>query len=151
MINSKRSSLTSYGIMTSVAITVLVILYTGELARRLIEKEFFPIVAYKAKVLSHDSKEAIIHISGHKLRDCEVIKGSLQTYAVKDGVYFDIQEERVTGDSSSRPVGLVDLGAWRVYPILGAQRVVMTITHDCDGHKIKSEIANVILEKKDGF
>lgn len=89
----------------------------------------------------------LIHVWGEKLQDCAVIHGSLETYSLHKGIRFGAQEQRESGDISSRPVGKADLGVWKVWPVAGAQRVEMWVSHSCRGYVVRSKIANVSLEE----
>lgn len=117
-----------------------------------IERWFFafydsvnPVVNYKSEIISREDNAILIHVWGEKLRDCQAVSGSHQSYTIRNGVYHDAFEERVVGSPSSRPVGKVDLGVWRVWPTKAGTHVVMTINHRCDGRLITSEIARVAL------
>ena len=105
-----------------------------------------PVVAYKGEILKREGDRVTIHVYGRKLRDCEAVIGSVNSYSIKDGVLYGAHEQRLSGDSSSRPVGLVDLGTWLIWPAVeGAQEVKMSVRHLCDGRSITTEVVRVKL------
>lgn len=105
-----------------------------------------PVVQFQGEIVRRDNEKIIIHIWGHKLRDCVAVTGSVNSYSVKDGVLYGAHEQRMSGDSSSRPVGPVDMGTWLVWPNQeGAQEILMTVRHDCDGRIITTETVRVKL------
>lgn len=104
-----------------------------------------PVVRMHGTIVGYEYDAVLIRVSGEKLRDCPVQEKSLQSYTLRNGVYFDAFESKVEGDTSSRPVGKVDLGVWRVWPTKAGTHVIITVNHRCDGRLITSEIARVPL------
>ena len=107
--------------------------------------EFFPVVKYQAEIVGRKDDFVLIHVWGEKLRDCPAIKDSLESYTVRKDTLFDANEFRIDGNPNSRPVGKVDLGVWKIWPVEGAKRVRMYVSHDCDGSVIRSKIVDVPL------
>lgn len=107
-----------------------------------------PVVDYKAELVSRSLNAVLLHIKGVKLRDCLAIENSIQSYVVDlDGTIVDVFEEKITHDpGGSRPVGKVDIGAWRIWPVSrNARQVLVYVQHMCGSHRVMSKIADVEL------
>lgn len=104
-----------------------------------------PVVVMSGVLVSKTKVEATIHVGGEKLRDCRFV--SLHAYSRKGGTLTDAYKERINllEDSSSKPKGTHDLGRYRIWPLLGADTVIMRVLHDCDGRFITTQIAEVKL------
>lgn len=104
-----------------------------------------PVVAMTGKLISRAEGKVIIHVKGVKLRQCRFI--TLNAYAVKDGEYSDVYRDRINGveNGVTKQVGVYDLGQWALWPVVGAEKVVMRVTHDCGGRLLSAEIADVAL------
>ena len=65
----------------------------------------------------------------------------------KDGDLIDAYKERIgrIEDGSNKQVGKHDLGNWLVWPVGDADKVVMTVMHDCQGRLIAAQIAEVAI------
>ena len=106
----------------------------------------FPVVQYKSEVIGKMVDDSVmIHVFGKKLRDCMALVNSIETYAIRDGIYYDVDEMKVKGFVSSRPVGIVDLGVWKVWPVQGADHIKSFILHDCDGYIVRSVVIDIRL------
>ena len=107
---------------------------------------FNPVVDYQSEVVKRDGDKIYVHIWGTKRRDCDCVAGSLDSFAVVRGVLYGVHEERVSGDTSCRPPGLVDIGTFVLWPVPDAEELLMRIKHNCNGHIVSSEIARVKLK-----
>ena len=106
-----------------------------------------PVVRYTGEIINRQGDQVTVHIWGRKLRDCEAVPGSVNSYSIKDGVSYGAHEQRLTGDPSSRPIGLVDLGTWLVWPLeAGSTEIRMTVKHLCSGRLLTTEIVRVALK-----
>ena len=105
-----------------------------------------PVVQYQGEIVKREGDRVLVHVWGRKLRDCEAVIGSVNSYSVRDGVLYGAHEARASGDSSSRPVGPVDLGTWWIWPMVDkATEIRMTVRHTCDGRSVLTEMARVSL------
>lgn len=104
-----------------------------------------PVVIMTGTLVSRTGSSATIHIKGEKLRQCRFV--SLHAYTEKDGDLIDAYKERIgrSEDGSNKQVGKHDLGNWLIWPIGNADKVVMTVMHDCQGRLIAAQIAEVPL------
>lgn len=104
-----------------------------------------PVVVMHGTLVSRDDGSATIHIKGAKLRSCRFV--SLHAYTDVGGEVIDAYKARVNRveDGSTKPVGQHDLGFWRVWPTEGAEKVMMSVLHDCNGRLITAVIAEVKL------
>jgi len=102
-----------------------------------------PVVVMTGTLVSRTGSSATIHIKGEKLRQCRFV--SLHAYTEKDGELIDAYKERLgrIEDGSSKQVGKHDLGNWLVWPTNNADKIVMTVMHDCQGRLIAAQIAEV--------
>lgn len=104
----------------------------------------YPVVVSQSRLVSRTDTEAVVAVTLTKQRVCEF--SSLQAYSrMRDGVLHSAHAERVDFPVSgvSRPVGTYDAGRWRVWPISGAEGVVLYVQHDCNGRIVSSTFADV--------
>ena len=134
-------------IIVAMSAGVLIAAYSGSVKESTLDlyDKIFPVVRYQSEIVSREDNAVSIHVWGEKLRNCQAVPGSLQSYTLRDEVRFDADEQRVLCYESSRPVGKVDLGIWRVWPVKGARAVEMYVLHDCDGHLVRSKLVDVKL------
>ena len=104
-----------------------------------------PVVIMTGTMVSRTGSSATIHIKGEKLRQCRFV--SLHAYTEKDGDLIDVYKERIgrIEDGSNKQVGRHDLGNWLIWPIGDADKIVMTVMHDCQGRLIAAQIAEVAI------
>ena len=104
-----------------------------------------PVVVMTGRLVSRTESTAVIHVRGVKLRQCRFV--SLHAYASKGGELTDAYKERLgkIEDGSTKQIGAHDLGRWEIWPISGADRVIMTVLHDCAGRLMSAEIADVAI------
>ena len=96
-----------------------------------------PIVRMRGELVSQDTDFVIVHIAGEKLRPCRYLR--MLAYTSKNGQLTDAYHSRELGfpdDSSTKPVGKMDVGYWRIYPKQNADAVEMYVQHDCGGGRI---------------
>lgn len=104
----------------------------------------YPVVVSESRLVSRTDTEAVVAVVITKQRKCDF--RSLQAYSkMRDGVLHSAHTERVDFPVSgiSRPVGTYDAGRWKVWPISGAEGVVLYVQHDCDGRIVSSTFADV--------
>ena len=100
-----------------------------------------PVVKMQGELVSQDDDSVTIHISGEKLRPCRYLR--MLSYTITNGQLSDAYHERVLGvphDGSTKPVGKLDIGLWRIYPKLNADAVAMYVQHDCGGGRITTTL-----------
>lgn len=104
-----------------------------------------PVVVMSGTLVSRTGSSATIHIKGVKLRACRFV--SLHAYTEFDGELIDAYKERIgrLEDGSTKQVGMHDLGNWLIWPIGNADKIVMTVMHDCQGRLIAAQIAEVAI------
>ena len=104
-----------------------------------------PVVIMHGTLVARTGSSATIHIKGVKLRQCRFV--SLHAYTEKNGELIDAYKERLgrMEDGSTKQVGSHDLGNWLIWPTNNADKVVMTVMHDCQGRLIAAQIAEVAI------
>lgn len=104
-----------------------------------------PVVVMSGTLVARTGSSATIHIKGEKLRQCRFV--SLHAYTEKNGELIDAYKERIgrAEDGSTKLVGKHDLGHWLIWPIGDADKVLMTVMHDCAGRLIAAQIAEVAI------
>ena len=109
-----------------------------------------PVVRWHGELVSQAEDFVLVRVSGEKLRECDYVPASLESYAVRASVRFDAREQRVDGieGATSRPVGPANLGVWKLWPVKGADSVEMWIAHECSGRIVRSKMVDVALPKK---
>ena len=108
-----------------------------------------PVVDMHGVVVERTDESVLIHITGRKLRSCEFMRVTAFT-ANGAGELKDAYLERFSGkaqDGATKPVGMHDLGLWRVWPVAGSARASVFAQHDCNGELILSRIADVDLTR----
>ena len=104
-----------------------------------------PVVEMTGEVVGKTRDAVDIHISGEKKRDCTYIQ--LQAYGVRPNALHDLNIQRLgvveRGDTKQR--GIYDIGTWRVWPVDGANGVLVLVQHLCAGRVVTTKIAEVDL------
>lgn len=147
MIKQTASSVWSVRWTLALALVVGALLspYIWETVHTLYDKQN-PVVNFNGTLLSRSDTEAVIRITGVKLRACVFVPGSTQAYSRIKGVLYSLEEEKLSPVAGSRPVGAADVGVWKVRPVLaGPQTILMFTQHDCDGRMVVSKIAEIEL------
>lgn len=108
-----------------------------------------PVVRMEGRLVSHDETQALLHITGEKRRAC-IYLGINGYSRAPDGAWHDTAAQRVDApaDGRSKPVGLYDIGFWRVVLKPGATTVRVAVQHDCGGRIVTTVIAEVALPPK---
>lgn len=105
----------------------------------------YPVVVSHSRLVSRTETEAVVAVTLTKQRHCDDI--GLQAYSrMRDGVLHSAYTERVdfVPRNVSRPAGVTyDAGQWRIWPIAGADGVVIYEQHNCDGRVVSSTFADV--------
>ena len=60
-----------------------------------------PVVQYQGEIIKREGDRVLVHVWGRKLRDCEAVIGSVNSYSVRDGVLYGAHEARASGDTST--------------------------------------------------
>ena len=97
----------------------------------------YPVVVMRGSLVSQDEDSVVIHISGEKLRPCRYLR--MLSYTSKNGQLTDAYHSRTIGfldDGSTKPIGKLDVGYWRIFPKQDADAVEMYVQHDCGGGRI---------------
>lgn len=104
-----------------------------------------PVVKMAGTLVERTDDSATVHVTGEKLRACRFV--SLHSYTRKHGVMTDAYRSRIgqSEDGATKPVGKHDYGTWKIWPIEGANLVVMTVTHECSGRLVSAYIAEVLI------
>jgi hypothetical protein len=105
-----------------------------------------PVAVMQGDLVSKTEGSARLHIYGHKGRGVECRYLSIQAFGDRlVGLPVDLIITRVdiphVGDT--KPTGDFDIGAWEVKPTLGVIVVRVYVTHDCEGTKVATKIAEV--------
>ena len=109
-----------------------------------------PVVEMIGSVVERTDEFVLIHITGKKLRACEYMHMSAFTKS-DEGYLRDAFLDRIGKPivGATKPVGLYDLGLWKVWPLEGGTHASVFVQHDCGGEPVLSKIADVsLLEKK---
>lgn len=116
---------------------------------RIAAEQGTPVVEATATILRRDEDSVILHVTGHKLRDCKLV--GTQAFSVKNSVMMVARMQRsgeLPIDLTPRPVGAFDMGAVRVWPVgQDADEVVLYALHTCGALNIevRSTLARVAL------
>lgn len=104
-----------------------------------------PVVRMSGRIVERDAGVVVIAIDGAKLRACEYL--AIRAYADVGWRLLDVNATRVDRpeDRHTKPIGVFDLGRWRVWPTDEASAVLMYSTHSCDGRLVVSKLAEVRL------
>lgn len=116
----------------------------GKLAGALYD-ELRPVVVMRGVLLERRPGEVLVEIAGEKLRPCRY--NAMHAYAVRGGVRSDasIAREDRPVDGHTKPPGKYNIGIWRVWPVAGAERVVVYVSHTCDGRLVATNVAEIDL------
>jgi hypothetical protein len=108
----------------------------------------FPVVTGQARIVGRESETdaVLLKLDGEKMRACKYV--GIDAYNVHaDGRSSDAHIARIdrpyTGNT--KPVGMIDMGVWRVWPIAGAKYISIVTQHNCGGRDVLTELARVEL------
>ena len=120
-------------------------------ARRVSKERNTPVVETTGTVVSRDHDSVVLLLKGRKLRECKFL--GLQAYTTDpDGALRSADIARIgTERGETRPVGPLNAGEWRIWPI-GATptNVIVHSLHLCDGVEVRSLMAMVALDDDTG-
>lgn len=105
----------------------------------------FPVVTMSGKVTNRMDNFVDVQVGGEKHRPCKYV--SLQAFTRLNGVLRDSNIKRVDIPSAgdTKPLGIFNIGVWRVWPIDGGHDVVLYVSHDCDGRIVVTKITDELL------
>lgn len=107
-----------------------------------------PVIIANGTILAQREDWAEVAIVGDKRRACiYVAMSAFSTDA--SGMLRDTFVSRVDMPASgtTRPLGTQTLGVWRIWPVLGATRIELWITHQCEGRLVRTKLADVELPR----
>lgn len=135
----------------TVVLTLVFTIMFGDYAGRVgmsIYNQTADVVNMSAQVVTKDTNSIVLHITGEKLRNCRFVRLTAY-YAFKgNGMLVEAFKERLDGphpDGATRPVGMHDIGYWRIWPTDEASKVLMYVHHECSGETVLSKIAEVTI------
>jgi len=103
-----------------------------------------PVVKMGGILTARNDDMVTIALIGEKLRECEFVK--MNAFTVING---EMHDSNLIGPDSpvrgTRPVGIYNLGEWRVWPTNGAEKVMIFVHHSCNGKTVFTKIADVNL------
>lgn len=105
------------------------------------------IVVTSASVIERTEDSITIALVGEKKRECWYVGVSafsfLPNLPQRDAYIMRID---MPASGATRPLGLQDMGTWRIWPTTGARRIETWITHQCEGRLVRSLMAGIDLE-----
>lgn len=109
-----------------------------------------PVVVMAGTLVQRDGPDGVVlHLAGEKKRSCRYL--SMQAYTIlRDGRLSDASAFRIDkpADGHSKPLGLFDLGLWRIWPVTHDAAAVEVYAHyDCDDRIVITRIATVALSR----
>ena len=106
-----------------------------------------PVVIANSVSMSKEENAVVIKIEGWKIRECTYL--GVQAFAVpQNGAKVDAFLVRLDQPATNRtkPIGKFNMGTWRVWPTVGAERMVVYAAYSCDAGDWRSnKIADVAL------
>ena len=106
----------------------------------------WPVVTLEPSVLKRDADSMLVHLVGKKHRGCTYLR--IQAYTRRpDGTLADAftKREDMPERGATKPVGQIDVGQWRIWPLTGGVAVEIYSQHDCDGRLVTTRVAEVKL------
>lgn len=105
--------------------------------------EQHPVVKIKADIQEKKNSHVILQMTGDKYRSCLFIR--MQAFTAQGSSPLkDAYKARIDypeGDIT-KPVGPINYGLWKIWPIDGADRVIVYVQHDCGGRVVQTKIAD---------
>ena len=105
-----------------------------------------PVVTMKGELVSKTSDVARVHIFGKKHRGIECEYLGIQAFGDRlVGLPADLIIKRVDmpSDGISKPQGTYDIGIWELRPMLGVTTARVYVSHNCEGVRIATKVAEV--------
>ena len=96
----------------------------------------YPVVVMDADIVARAADSVDLHIYGKKQRDCRYM--GIQSFLKTQAVLSDANQKRTSMPETgqTKPLGNFDIGVWRVWPIAGAEHVLMYVQHSCNGRHV---------------
>lgn len=105
------------------------------------------VVTMSGKIVAQTPVYVDIHITGEKLRTCSYIRMFSMTLGPNGLSEARLESVDKPSRGTTKPVGKLDLGIWRVSPVSGATKASIYVQHDCDSTVVISKVAEVDLTK----
>lgn len=104
-----------------------------------------PVVTAEITLLDKQPDHIDVMLRGQKHRQCAYI--GVDAYMHYEGGTFDANISRLDKPAagSTRPVGRLDMGTWRIQPLKGATRMTVVMQHQCSGRLVLTEIGGLDL------
>lgn len=106
---------------------------------------FSSVVAMEGRIVAQTPVYVDIHITGEKLRTCAYIRMFSMTLGTNGLSEARLESVDKPNRGTTKPVGKLDLGVWRVSPVTGSTKASIYVQHDCDSTVVISKIAEVDL------
>lgn len=107
-----------------------------------------PVVSMNGELQARTTDGVLIRIYGEKLRGVECKYLDIQAFGDRIiGMPIDLHIKRVDmpSDGKTKPAGSYDIGTWNVHPTATVSVVRVYVSHDCEGSKVATQIAKVML------
>jgi len=109
--------------------------------------QYKPVVIMQGKVVKRDTDSVVVHIWGEKKRECTYVQ--IQAFARAPGAalstHLSITREDAPEVGSTKPIGVHDLGFWRLRP-RGEGGVFSVYTqHKCQDRIVNTLVAEVTV------
>jgi len=107
-----------------------------------------PVVQMEGRLVGKTTDAARIHIFGSKLRGVECQYQGIQAFGDRVvGLPVDLMILRVDMPSEgiTKPQGMFETGVGEVRPTTGGTAVRVYVMHNCEGHRVATRIAEVVL------
>lgn len=107
----------------------------------------FPVVEMSGTLMSHSNGEAVIALGGRKNRECGYMR--IQAYSQgSDGHMHDafITRTDTPENGETKPVGVFQLGTWRVWPLPDSKGIAVYLNHMCGSRLVITQIADIPLK-----
>lgn len=108
--------------------------------------EAWPVVAMHGHLVGRAEDAVVVEVEGEKLRDCRYARIHAFARGV-DGALRDAfavrQDHPEAG--ATKPLGVYNIGRWKIWPTDDAVAVLMYSQHDCGGRIVQTKIADVML------
>jgi len=137
------------GIVVGTLLAPVVILTANEVHG--VYDRAYPIVEMQGKLISLANDEAVIALSGRKLRECSYVR--IQAYSLSEN--GDLNDAFITRtdmpeDGESKPKGSFLFGSWRVWPLPNSHGIVVYANHLCGSRVVLTKIADIPLQGHKG-
>ena len=102
----------------------------------------YPVAKMEADIVARGPDSVDLHIYGKKQRNCTYVQ--MHSFAKSGDVMTDVHQKRIdiAEQGATKPIGVYDIGVWRVWPVAGATYVLMYVHHTCNGRHVLTKIAD---------